>query len=191
MKYLLWITLCISLGVVLGFAIPFGICWAIVLEQGPAANGIGTACAAMMVLTIPSGILLGAYTGVYRARNGKWKGVFSGAQRPGEMNLVKILALKQQFSDFDRRLEQLSLNEANEAKQTYLLNMTDDYESTKFNFQSFGLSVALSLMFPPLLVVPLLQVGRYYSIKAAIRNHIHFVVSRWDAQQSGSTGVSS
>jgi len=174
----LWSAVGILCGAALGVILPVGTVYLITLTSDNAA-GIGTPFALLTIVTLPLGMLFGAYAGRYRARTGQWKGMFKASTHEQASSEFQSVRLSQNFSAFDRQLTSFSEKEARSTKENYLRQLLDEYESTKFNYRLAGVWLIASLVVPFLVVFPIKIGWEHYRLKTTLREHIQKVMDAW------------
>ncbi len=183
MKHVLWTVFGLMAGAALGLVLPVAMVMFIVWHEGERANGIGTPFAILTILTVPAGAILGAYAGVRRAQTGGWKGVLSTSATPDSLNLAKVAALRHRFSAFADEVSRMSRDDSQIAKQDYLRNITDDYESATLNWQLLGCWIAIGLLMPVLWVVPAAIALKHWLVRRQMRGHIRHVMETWSPER--------
>jgi len=177
-KSAFWAVIGIPCGAALGIILPVGMVYLITLTADDAA-GIGTPFALLMIFTVPMGMLFGAYAGRYRAQTGHWKGVFEASTHKQSPTEDQSILLAQDFSAFDRQLAHCSEKEARSARENYLRQLLDKYESTKFNYSLLGVWLMACLVLPPLIVIPIKMGWEHYRLKKTLTEHIQKVKNAW------------
>ncbi len=183
MKTLPWAALGLLGGAAMGIILPVGMAYFIILTSDDAA-GIGTPFSLLMIFTVPMGMMFGAYAGRYRARMGHWRGVFEASTHGRSPIEFQSQAWAQNFSALDKQLTDLSGEEAQSARESYLRKLEDDYESTKLNYGLLGVWLIACLVMPLLIIFPLKIAWRHYRLKRDFREHIQKAKEFWTEENS-------
>lgn len=178
MKYPFWVVIGILCGAALGIILSVGTFFVLFWLEGDRVNEAGTVFAILMILTVPGGALFGGYAGLHHARTGGWKGILS-ASTGASSDMGSSIALQRRFVEFTNQLSFLPREQALSAKQDYLRNLADEYESIQFNYPLFGICLLITLGMPLFLVVPVFMAVRHYKLKNALQDHLRETVSQW------------
>ena len=173
MKSFLWTVAGLLCGFAVGIIVPLGLAYQLIYSGGD-TNGIGTPLVFMAFITVPMGMMLGAYAGWYRARTGHWSGVFDAST---QTTRVQSSTLTQDLTTLDKQFSGRPEAETASARADYLRELIADYETTKPNYGLFGVWIVASLIVPIFVVVPIARAWKHYRRKKAMNEHIKQVMS--------------